>query len=164
MGHTQLRSLRGKVMRMKVENTPDFALTDASCKEATGKTLTDWYAEFDSIDGLKAGRKALGQHMQEQKVPAWWMGTLVVEYERHHDVRKKDGLFEGYTICVTKNISAPVAKVYAAWTNPTTQGSGLGTGITPVNVALTGSMLGGSNYQNVSAGTYTQSVAIVIAP
>lgn len=50
------------------------------------------------------------------------------------------------------------------WTNPTTQGSGLGTGITPVDVALTGSMAGGANYQNVSAGTYTQSVAIVINP
>lgn len=50
------------------------------------------------------------------------------------------------------------------WTNPTTKGSGLGTGVTPVDVALTGSMTGGANYQNVSAGTYTQSVAIVINP
>lgn len=50
------------------------------------------------------------------------------------------------------------------WTAPTTGGSGLGTGITPVNVALTGSMAGGANYQNVSAGTYTQTVAIAITP
>lgn len=50
------------------------------------------------------------------------------------------------------------------WTNPTTQGSGLGSGVTPVDVPLTGAMGGGANYQNVSAGTYTQSVAIVIAP
>lgn len=51
-----------------------------------------------------------------------------------------------------------------SWTAPTTAGSGLGTGVTPVNVALAGSMPGGSNYQNVSAGTYTQSVSIDISP
>lgn len=50
------------------------------------------------------------------------------------------------------------------WTNPTTGGSGLGTGVTPVDVNLTGSMPGGANYQNVSAGNYTQSVAIAINP
>lgn len=50
------------------------------------------------------------------------------------------------------------------WAAPTTAGSGLGTGVTPVNVPLTGSMPGGANYQNVSAGTYTQSVAIEISP
>ena len=49
------------------------------------------------------------------------------------------------------------------WTAPVTGGSGLGTGVTPVNVALTGS-IAATVYQNVSAGTYTQSVAIVIAP
>ena len=49
------------------------------------------------------------------------------------------------------------------WTAPTTQGSGLGTSVTPVNVGLAGSMAG-TAYQNVSAGSYTQSVAIDIAP
>ena len=49
------------------------------------------------------------------------------------------------------------------WTAPVTAGLGLGTGVTPVNVALTGS-IAATIYQNVSAGTYTQLVAIVIAP
>lgn len=50
------------------------------------------------------------------------------------------------------------------WAAPATQGSGLGTTVTPVDVPLTGSMPGGANYQNVSAGAYTQSVAVVITP
>lgn len=49
------------------------------------------------------------------------------------------------------------------WTAPTTGGTGLGTGITPVNVPLSGHMLGAS-YQNVTAGSYSQSVAVVITP
>lgn len=49
------------------------------------------------------------------------------------------------------------------WTAPTTAGSGLGTGVTPVNVPLSGHMLG-ANYQDVTAGDYAQSVAVVITP
>ena len=49
------------------------------------------------------------------------------------------------------------------WTNPATPGLGLGTGITPVNVALTGT-IAATVYQNVSAGSYAQSVAIAITP
>jgi uncharacterized protein YndB with AHSA1/START domain len=43
--------------------------------------------------------------------------TIGVEYEIHHGVTKKDGRPEGYTICVTKTIKTPVAKVYKTWTN-----------------------------------------------
>jgi uncharacterized protein YndB with AHSA1/START domain len=103
---------------MKVTNTPDFELTDAGCKEATGKTMAEWFEAFDAIDGLTTGRRAIGQFLLENKASAWWAATLVVEYERHHDVKKKDGLYEGYTICVTKNIAAPVDRVYSLWTNP----------------------------------------------
>ena len=59
----------------------------------------------------------------------------------------------------TDNIAYTVS-----WTAPVTGGSGLGSGVTPVTVALTGSMAGGANYQNASAGSYTQSVAVVITP
>ena len=49
------------------------------------------------------------------------------------------------------------------WTAPTTGGSGLGTAVTPVNVPLSGHMLGAS-YQNVTAGSYSQAVAVIITP
>ena len=48
----------------------------------------------------------------------WWATTIWVEYERAHKVvNKKDGRAEGYNICSTKTIAAPVADVYAAWTD-----------------------------------------------
>ena len=103
---------------MKVKNDPDFPLTDTACQAATGKTMQEWFAELDGIDGLRAGRRECNRHMMGQKVDPWWLATITVEYEKHHGVKKKDGLFEGYTICVTKGISAPVDKVYATWTDP----------------------------------------------
>ena len=103
---------------MKYRLESDHPITDASAKSATGKTLTQWYAELDTLDGLKLGRAGVGKHLLAQGVDPWWCATLVVEYEKHHGVRKKDGLFEGYTICSTKTLAAPLAQVFAAWTNP----------------------------------------------
>ena len=103
---------------MRVTNKSDFPVTDAGCKKATGKTLKQWFTELDTIDGLKQGRKASSLHIYTDKVDPWWPTTIYVEYEAHHGVTKKDGLAEGYTICVTKTIKAPVNKVYKIWTDP----------------------------------------------
>ncbi|MBL8048468.1 MAG: SRPBCC domain-containing protein [Chthonomonas sp.] len=109
---------------MIVQNTPDLELTDASCQAATGRTPDAWYAYLDGIDGLKLGRrdsihamygeaeKALGKGTNDT---SWWLTTVYVNYEKRHDIRKKDGLYEGYSICCTKNIAAPPAKTYAAY-------------------------------------------------
>ena len=103
---------------MKVVNNPDFPVSDAACKKETGKTLKQWFKELDKIDGLKQGRRACTKHVQSQNADPWWAVTIAVEYEIHHGVTKKDGKPEGYTICVTKTIKAPVAKVYKSWTSP----------------------------------------------
>jgi uncharacterized protein YndB with AHSA1/START domain len=102
---------------MKVANKPDFPITDAACKKATGKTLKQWFKELDAMDGLKKGRRACAQHIYTKELGAWWPTTIYVEYEAQHGVTKKDGLAEGYSICATKTINAPVAKVYKTWTN-----------------------------------------------
>lgn len=49
------------------------------------------------------------------------------------------------------------------WTAPTTAGTGLGTAVTPVTVPLAGHMLA-TAYANVTAGAYSQTVAVVITP
>lgn len=103
---------------MKVENKPDFPITDSACKKATGKTLKQWFKELDAMDGLEQGRRACTQHIYTKELGAWWPTTIYVEYEAQHGITKKDGLAEGYSICATKSIGAPVAKVYKTWTSP----------------------------------------------
>jgi uncharacterized protein YndB with AHSA1/START domain len=103
--------------RMKVENRPDHPYTDDACREATGKTISQWYAEFDSMDALKLGRREIVNKIYVAHKDIWWATTLFVEYEKAKGVTKKDGLFEGYTICVTKSIGAPVSKTYGVWTD-----------------------------------------------
>ena len=102
-------------MKYKLES--DHPVTDAASQAATGKTLAQWFVELDKLNGLKLGRGGVGKHLLAQKVDPWWISTIGVEYEKHHNARKKDGLYEGYFVCSTKTIAAPVAEVYAAWTS-----------------------------------------------
>lgn len=95
-------------------------VTDTAASAATGKSLAQWFAEFDAHKGQALGRAALGKHLQGLGVDPWWCVTLAVEYEKHRGLRKKDGLYEGYTICSTKAIGAPVTQVFDAWTRAIT--------------------------------------------
>jgi uncharacterized protein YndB with AHSA1/START domain len=105
---------------MQVASKPDHPLEDAACKAATGKTLAEWFQELDAIDALKLGRRETINRIYAgiEGTDAWWPTTLAVEYEKHKGIAKKDGLPEGYTICCTKSIAAPVERTYAAWTDP----------------------------------------------
>lgn len=100
---------------MKYKLEADHPVTNEAAKAATGKTLDEWYKELDAHNGVKLGRRGVNMYISEQKVDPWWCTTIAVEYERHHDQRKKDGLFEGYFICSTKTITASPADVYATW-------------------------------------------------
>jgi uncharacterized protein YndB with AHSA1/START domain len=107
----------GTGVYMKYKLQSDQPVTNESAKQATGKTLDQWFKELDTWDGLKKGRRSINTHLYEQKVDPWWCTTIAVEYEKKHDVRKKDGLYEGYFVCSTKTIAAPVEKVFDAWSN-----------------------------------------------
>ena len=100
---------------MKCSIESDHPVTNEAAEAATGKTLDQWFALLDAWDGLKKGRRAVNSHLYEQKVDPWWCTTISVEYEKHHDIRKKDGLYEGYFICSTKTIAAPIDDVFKAW-------------------------------------------------
>ncbi len=103
---------------MKVALEPQFPLTDESVKQNTGKSREEWFAIVDEAGGISLGRMGRNKLLQEKfKVDPWWMTTLVADYEEAKGLREKDGLLKGYYICSTKSISAPVSRVYAAWTN-----------------------------------------------
>lgn len=95
----------------------DHPVTNEGAKAATGKTLDQWFADLDKVDGLKLGRREINNRLNAQKLDPWWCSTIAVEYEKHHDVRKKDGLYEGYFVCATKTIAASPADVFKAWSS-----------------------------------------------
>ena len=48
---------------MKVERKADHAVSDDSCKAATGKSLNEWFALMDARGGIALGRRELGQYL-----------------------------------------------------------------------------------------------------
>jgi len=103
---------------MKVDAKPAHAVEDSTAKAATGRSMKEWYALLDDAGGTTLGRKGTNDLLYTRhKVDAWWTSTLATEYERARGLKEKDGRPRGYAICVTKNIKAPAARVYAAFTD-----------------------------------------------
>lgn len=101
---------------MKVRLEAQFPVTDESAKSATGKSFADWFAILDKRGGPEQGRRAVGDYLfKECKVDSWWCATINIEYEAARGVVERDKRPKGYSICATKTIAAPVAKVYEAW-------------------------------------------------
>ena len=109
---------------MKVDLKPDFEISDASCKAGTGKTFTEWFAWIESECAGK-GRRDTVQDIYNatgRGSDVWWPTTIWVQYEAHKGIVKKDGSAEGYTICSTKTIAAPIEALYAAMAGAATEG------------------------------------------
>jgi uncharacterized protein YndB with AHSA1/START domain len=103
---------------MECNVQPDYPVTNEAAKKATGKSLDEWYKLIDAAGGTGLGRRKVNVLLYtDHKVDAWWSTTIAVEYERRHDLKKRDGLYEGYFICSTKTIAAPLDRVYKAWTD-----------------------------------------------
>jgi len=101
---------------MKVERKADHAVSESSCKSATGKSLADWFKALDKHGGVALGRRSLSKWIEhEQGVELWWATTITNEYEIARGVMK-NGKPVGYSICPTKNIKASPKKCYAAFT------------------------------------------------
>ena len=102
---------------MKVERKSDHPVSEASCKGATGKSLADWFKALDQHGGIAPGRRALSVWLRDdQKVgDAWWITTIVNEYEIARGDLAKDGKPKGYSICPTKSIKASPQKCFDAF-------------------------------------------------
>jgi uncharacterized protein YndB with AHSA1/START domain len=101
---------------MKVARKADHAVSETSCKSATGKTLAEWFKALDKHGGVALGRRTLSKWMEhEHEVELWWATTITNEYEIARGDLARDGRPKGYSICPTKNIKASPGDCYAAF-------------------------------------------------
>jgi uncharacterized protein YndB with AHSA1/START domain len=114
-----IRVLTGHQRReaaMKVERRAEHAVSDETCKAATGRTLTEWHEQIDERGGVGLGRRKIGDWLVgELEVDPWWSATITHEYELARGALEKDGKPKGYTICATKSVKADAAACYGAF-------------------------------------------------
>jgi uncharacterized protein YndB with AHSA1/START domain len=101
---------------MKVERKADHAVSESSCKSATGKSLAEWFKALDRHGGVALGRRTLSKWIElEHDVELWWATTITNEYEIARGDLAKDGKPKGYSICPTKSIRASPKECFAAF-------------------------------------------------
>ena len=101
---------------MKVERKADHAVSEASCKEASGKTLAEWFKALDKLGGIPLGRRELSKWLEhENGLTTWWAATVTNEYEIARGDLARDGKPKGYSICPTKSIKASPKDCFAAF-------------------------------------------------
>ena len=101
---------------MKVERKAERAVSDPTCKAATGRTLTEWHAAIDARGGLSLGRRELGNWLVgELGLDPWWSSTIAHEYELARGAVEKDGKPKGYTICATRTIKTDPVRCHEAF-------------------------------------------------
>ena len=101
---------------MRVERKADHAVSESSCKSATGKSLAEWFKALDKHGGVALGRRNLSKWIEhEHQVELWWATTITNEYEIARGDLARDGKPKGYSICPTKSIKASPKDCYAAF-------------------------------------------------
>lgn len=108
---------RSIILRMAITLKSDFPVTNEACMAATGKTFDEWVEAIGGNSEIANRRRdailwIVGSERSAEAV--WWATTIWVEYEKRIGRVQKDGRPEGYHICSTKSISAPIDKVQKA--------------------------------------------------
>jgi uncharacterized protein YndB with AHSA1/START domain len=104
---------------VKVERKADHAVSEASCKAATRKSLAEWFKALDKHGGIALGRRELSKWIErEHDVELWWAATITCEYEIARGDLAKDGKPKGYSICPTKSVAASPKKCFDAFATP----------------------------------------------
>jgi hypothetical protein len=109
-------------MPTKKPTTKAPRMSDAAVKSKTGKNWKEWFALIDKAGGKKMTHQEIVKYINsEHGAGPWWQQMITATYERHTGRRAEHEKPSGFEISVSRTISAPVEKVYAAFGNQKTR-------------------------------------------
>ena len=100
-------------------STPAGRMSDAAVKRATSHDWDTWFGRLDRAGAAELDHKSIAAHVGEKYGAApWWSQTIAGTYERARGLRvRHQGCDGSFSANASKTIAAPLAKLYAAWTN-----------------------------------------------
>lgn len=105
-------------------------ITDKLVTEQTGHTLEHWYALLDKKGAKDLSHAEIFHLISEmpglRKMSQWNQNLFTTSYEWSRNLKQRGERKDGFEISVSKTISAPVEKVYAAMMEPTLRKQWLG--------------------------------------
>jgi hypothetical protein len=102
---------------------PDYAalagLSEESVKKATGCEWHKWVSVLDRAGGKEMSHRELAAHIRETfQTPSWWSQMVAVGYERIRGLREHGQQRSGdWTVNKSRTVAAPLATLYAAFSN-----------------------------------------------
>jgi hypothetical protein len=101
---------------------------DAAVRARTGKGWDERLAVLDADGARKLSHKEIvdlvGRHLPAED--GWWQQMVTVGYEQARGLRAKHQKPEGFQISRSKTVAVPIARLYAAFTDPSSQAAWLG--------------------------------------
>lgn len=94
------------------------SITDEAVHARTGKRWAEWFELLDAEGAAELSHKQIVALLKNSTtLSAWWQQMVTVSYEQARGLRDKHEMADGYSISVTKTLTADVSCVYAHWKN-----------------------------------------------
>jgi hypothetical protein len=91
-------------------------ISDEGVQAKTGKTWAEWFKILDAAGARKLAHPEIATYLSERhKVPSWWRQMVTVTYEQARGLRQVHEKPGGFEISVSRTLTVPVAKAFAAW-------------------------------------------------
>src|SRR5258708_2259493 len=111
-GHPSVSSMQDEAVRGK---------TGRNCK--TGRNWKGWFALLDKAGAAELQHREIADLLRTQhSLASWWSQMVTVEYERARGLRARHETAEGYSVAVSKTLSAGLSDLYEASANAATRG------------------------------------------
>jgi uncharacterized protein YndB with AHSA1/START domain len=89
---------------------------DDAVREATGKTWRQWMSALDRESAASMDHKAIVALLAEQfRIGRWWCQMVAVTYEQERGLREVNQNSDGFSVSVSRTVTAPVDRLYEAW-------------------------------------------------
>lgn len=97
-------------------------MSDDAVKAKTGKAWAEWFKILDQAGAKKMSHQEIVALLSEKHgVGRWWQQMVTVTYEQARGLRAIHEKPEGFSISVSRTITAPVSKVFRAWQDEKTR-------------------------------------------
>jgi hypothetical protein len=95
------------------------AISDEAVAARTGRNWNEWFDLLDRAGGRSKSHTELVAILSEKHgLGPWWQQMVAVAYEQSRGLRDAHQRPDGYQISKGATLAAPLARVFAAWSEP----------------------------------------------
>ncbi|MFN0149560.1 MAG: hypothetical protein ACKVU1_02480 [bacterium] len=102
-------------------------ISTEAVEKATGKGWTEWLRILDAAGARKMNHKEIVAVVTKaHRVSPWWRQMVTVGYEQARGLRVAHQKVDGFSASRSKTVAAPIAVLYAAWSDARVRARWLG--------------------------------------